>query len=278
MSYSTFAGPSSQPSLQSTQSALSQSTFGGPSQPYASQQSLQQPTDMNNIGPLASQSMSEILLEPLGRLQTLSQTLFQSLGPPQSRPPPPPSVSDLLAVDAQLATAVRLAQTHQVKQRRIEQLKEEVLELDRRWRDIVRTLDEGRRELDALIREGEERIKAIEEAKAAAIPYPELLAYAQSLSAFTSAPPNMPDLAPGQPPPPLFFPPFPNEEKMRRGHMNDEAPLGILGETHSVGKPPTVSPKVELPAHMAANPYRPDFRPPQQQGFVDFDLDLNPDL
>lgn len=71
---------------------------------------------------------------------------------------------------------------------------------------------------------------------AAAIPYPELLAYAQSLSAFTSAPPNMPDLAPGQPPPPLFFPPFPNEEKMRRGHMSDEAPLGILGETHSVGK------------------------------------------
>ena len=69
---------------------------------------------------------------------------------------------------------------------------------------------------------------------AAAIPYPELLAYAQSLSAFTSAPPNMPALAPGQPPPPLFFPPFPNEEKMRRGHMNDEAPLGILGETHSV--------------------------------------------
>ena len=26
----------------------------------------------------------------------------------------------------------------------------------------------------------------------------------------------MPALAPGQPPPPLFFPPFPNEEKMRR--------------------------------------------------------------
>ena len=71
----------------------------------------------------------------------------------------------------------------------------------------------------------------------ASIPYPELLAYAQSLSAFTSAPPNMPDLnLPGQPPPPLFFPPFPNEEKMRRGHLNAEAPLGSLGETHSVGR------------------------------------------
>lgn len=71
----------------------------------------------------------------------------------------------------------------------------------------------------------------------ASIPYPELLTYAQSLSAFTSAPPNMPDLTlPGQPPPPLFFPPFPNEEKMRRGHLNAEAPLGPLGETHSVGR------------------------------------------
>ena len=71
----------------------------------------------------------------------------------------------------------------------------------------------------------------------ASIPYPELLAYAQSISAFTSAPPNMPDLAlPGQPPPPLFFPPFPNEEKMRRGRLNAEAPLGLLGETHSVGR------------------------------------------
>lgn len=134
----------------------------------------------------------------------------------------------------------------------------------------------------------------------AAIPYPELLAYAQSLSAFTSAPPNMPDLAlPGQPPPPLFFPPFPNEEKMRRGHMNDEAPLGLLGETHSVGKgtsahpvcplyltafvsaAPTVQPRsVEHPDHLlgpGANPYRPDLRAPQQQ-FFDLDLDLNPDL
>ena len=70
----------------------------------------------------------------------------------------------------------------------------------------------------------------------AALPYPELLTYAQNISAFTSAPPNMPEMVPGQPPPPLFFPPFPNEERMRRGRLNAEAPLGILGETHSVGR------------------------------------------
>ena len=111
----------------------------------------------------------------------------------------------------------------------------------------------------------------------------------------------MPDLTlPGQPPPPLFFPPFPNEEKMRRGRLNDEAPLGLLGETHSVGKRKSLSeavfageayvdfavalttpPKsVDLPPHMAgpsAHPYRPDQRPPQPE-FFDLDLDLNPDL
>jgi hypothetical protein len=33
---------------------------------------------------------------------------------------------------------------------------------------------------------------------------------------------------------PLFFPPFPNEEMMRRGRLNAERPLGGLGENHSV--------------------------------------------
>lgn len=75
--------------------------------------------------------------------------------------------------------------------------------------------------------------------KEASVPYPELLAYAQRLSAFTAAPPNLPDDNSnlyGQEPQPLFFPPFPNEEKMRRGRLNAEAPLALLGEVHSVGK------------------------------------------
>jgi hypothetical protein len=69
----------------------------------------------------------------------------------------------------------------------------------------------------------------------AAIPYPELLAYAQSISAFTSAPPGLAMPEPGAiGPVPLFFPPFPNEEMMRRGRLNAERPLGGLGENHSV--------------------------------------------
>jgi len=228
----------------------------------------------------AQDSMKAILLQPLADLQSLSQTLFLSLSPPQSKPPPPPPISAFLSCDTTLAGAIQLARVHQDRQRKIENLKDEVLELESRWKDICRELADSKRELEGMIEEGEERCGATEEAKKASIPYPELLAYAQSLSAFSSAPPNMPDLSlPGQPPPPLFFPPFPNEEKMRRGRLNAEAPLGLLGETHSVGRPPTVSPKAaEGPPLMGAgsNIYRQDNRPQQQ--FFDLDLDLNPDL
>jgi len=225
--------------------------------------------------------MNETLHEPLNELTKLSQILFHSLSPSQTKPPPPPPLDAFIRVDAALADALQLTAVHQRKQGRIESLKSEIFELEARWRDICTQLEEGKRTLERIIDEGDERIKGIEEAREAAIPYPELLAYAQSLSAFTSAPPNMPDLSlPGQPPPPLFFPPFPNEEKMRRGRLNAEAPLGLLGETHSVGKPPAPSPKSAEPFRDAAphaNPYRHDHHRPQQQVF-DFDLDLNPDL
>lgn len=200
-------------------------------------------------------SMTDILLTPLDKLQKLSQTLFLSLGPAQSKPPPPPGIFEFQEVDHALNSALQLARVHQINQGRIEELKSEVLGLEARLREVWSELEQGKRDLEEIIEEGDVRLKAIEKAKAgrssaphsvdspipncftAAIPYPELLAYAQSLSAFTSAPPHTPDLnIPGQPPPPLFFPPFPNEEKMRRGRLNAEAPLGPLGETHSVGR------------------------------------------
>ncbi|KAG6828921.1 hypothetical protein H0H92_006307 [Tricholoma furcatifolium] len=224
-----------------------------------------------------AQSMSNILLTPLNDLQALSHTLFLSLSPAQTKPPPPPTLAAFLECDKALSAAINLAHKHQIKQRRIDALEQEILELETRWREIASALEDGKRELEDMIEEGDERIKAIEHSRKAAVPYPELLAYAQSISAFTSAPPNMPDLSlPGQSS--LFFPPFPNEEKMRRGRLNAEAPLGLLGETHSVGRPPTISPKVnELDQQHGGNIYRQDLRGPQPQ-FFDFDLDLNPDL
>ncbi|KAF9531720.1 vitamin-D-receptor interacting mediator subunit 4-domain-containing protein [Crepidotus variabilis] len=223
--------------------------------------------------------MSTTLLTPLNELQALAQILFLSLSPPNTKPPPMPPLSAFIECDKALAAAINLAHIHQTKQRKIDALETEILELEAKWRAICTELATGKAELEEIIEEGDERLKAVEAAKKASIPYPELLAYAQSLSAFSSAPPNMPDLSlPGQPPPPLFFPPFPNEEKMRRGRLNAEAPLGLLGETHSIGRPPTASPKIDQAQNIpGANPYRHDLRAPQPQVF-DLDLDLNPDL
>ncbi|KAH9031312.1 hypothetical protein EDB85DRAFT_2133456 [Lactarius pseudohatsudake] len=199
----------------------------------------------------APASLPRLLLGPLNHLNSVAQQLLQPLSPPHTKPPHPPSITALADADAALSSV------------------SDVLAPENSRRNVIVQLEEGRRDLEAIIAEGDQ-------AKPGAIPYPELLAYAQSLSAFTSAPPNLPDLSlPGQPPPPLFFPPFPNEEKMRRGHLNAEEPLGPLGETHSVGRPPSQSP--EPHRGQAANPYRPmDNRPPQQM--FELDLDLNPDL
>lgn len=111
------------------------------------------------------ESMSSILMDPLNELQSLSQTLFLSLSPPQTKPPPPPPLEAFLRCDRTLADAINLAQTHQIKQRQIEALETEILGLENQWRKICEELDKGKKELQELIEEGEERLKAIEQAK-----------------------------------------------------------------------------------------------------------------
>jgi mediator of RNA polymerase II transcription subunit 4 len=110
-------------------------------------------------------SMTSILLEPLNELQSLSQALLLSLSPAQTKPPPPPPVESFLNCDAAIAEALQLAHVHQIKQRRIESLKNEILDLEASWREICSELEKGRQDLQNLIREGDERIKAIVEAK-----------------------------------------------------------------------------------------------------------------
>ena len=99
-------------------------------------------------------------------------------------------------------------------------------------------------------------------------------------------------------PVPLFFPPFPNEEKMRRGRLNVEKPLGGLGESHSVkrehfcdilividlgntyfraARSPSPKPTQATRDRPGVNPYRHEVRT-QTQTVFDLDLDLNPDL
>ncbi len=110
-------------------------------------------------------SISATLLGPLNELQSLSQTLFLALSPPQSKPPPLPELATFLQCDKALASAIGLAHIHQLKQRKIDALEAEILDLDAQWREICRELAAGKAELEEIIEEGDGHIKAIDDAK-----------------------------------------------------------------------------------------------------------------
>ncbi len=67
-----------------------------------------------------------------------------------------------------------------------------------------------------------------------AVPYEVILGYASNLANFTSAPPSA-DAPMSVSAMSTFRPPFPTEEMMRRGKMNEEPPLGSLGEMTEIG-------------------------------------------
>jgi mediator of RNA polymerase II transcription subunit 4 len=76
-----------------------------------------------------------------------------------------------LACDEALSSAITLARIHQTKQRRVDALEKDILDLEARWREIAFELDGGRKELEEMIEEGEERVKAIEQAKKGMDPF-----------------------------------------------------------------------------------------------------------
>ena len=130
-----------------------------------SMQQVQQPRDS-----LPTDSMTHLLLGPLNHLNSVAQQLFQSLSPPHTKPPPPPAIAALANADAALAEAIQSAHIHQKKQQHIEALKAEVLSLEASWRTVIMQLEEGRRDLEAIILEGDVHLDAIEQAKAGTVP------------------------------------------------------------------------------------------------------------
>lgn len=128
---------------------------------------MSQPPPFPNLPPQPApqyDSTSSILLAPLNELQAISQALFLSLGPPHTKPPPPPPLSAVLACDEAISSAIDVARLHQFKQARIEALTAEIADIDVRWKDICMELELGKRDLEVLLEDSEERIKAIEQA------------------------------------------------------------------------------------------------------------------
>ena len=132
-------------------------------------------------------SMSGQLLKPIEEFQRLSQTLFLSLsGDQTARRVPPPSVSLFIECDAEISRALDTARKHQIKQRRIEALKQDILDLNAEWRRVCSELEAGKQELEIMIKEGDERIESIEKAKygRSAFPHPVWRRLSQQRSLF----------------------------------------------------------------------------------------------
>ncbi|KAF8324321.1 vitamin-D-receptor interacting mediator subunit 4-domain-containing protein [Cantharellus anzutake] len=246
----------------------------------------------------ACQSMREVLMRPLNRIDTLSQALLRSLAPSQSsvaKPPAAPPISAFIETDQALASAVNMAKVHQEKQREIDALTQEILELERDLRDKIRFLVNGRNALGEILRESEESLEAIDQAAKGSVPYDVILGYASNIANFTSAPPTMelpsPNTQMSVSAMSTFRPPFPTEEMMRRGKMNEEPPLGSLGETTEIGAvaPSIVSTNAYQEGDLAVpgpglatqySTYASRHRTTQDSAPAGdlFDLDLNPDF
>lgn len=233
--------------------------------------------------------MREILSIPLAQFETLTNQLFISLSTVSqtaasysfSNSLTAPDVESFVQCEAALAEALNQARHHQIKQRRIEQLKEEIVSLDWRLNDICEQLKKDKGELEDIIREAEVRVKAIDRTEKAAIPADYILAYAQNLTNSTSAPLMDTNPGPDQLAPPAFQGPYPDDAKLRQGSLGRSGArlTEPVGEARIVGEPaPSPLGPARAPAASAADTRRhPGHYRPPPAAIPDFGLDLSDD-
>ncbi|KAG8964930.1 hypothetical protein FRC05_003536 [Tulasnella sp. 425] len=225
-------------------------------------------------------SMREVLSIPLAQFEALTNQLFASLAtvPPTaaaysfSNSLTAPDVESFVHCEVALAEALNQARLHQIKQRRIEQLKEDIVALDWRLNDICEKLKEDKSALEEIIREAEVRVKAIDRTEKA---------YAQNLTNHTSAPLMDTNPSPDQMAPPAFRPPYPDDAILRLGSLGRSGArlTEPVGEARIVGEPaPSPLGPARAPAPSAADTKRHPghYRPPPAV-IPDFGLDLSDD-
>ncbi|KAG8854302.1 hypothetical protein FRB96_007707 [Tulasnella sp. 330] len=226
------------------------------------------------------QSMREILNAPLAEFEALTNQLFLSLASPSSlRSQPPPSVEAFIQCDKALAAALAQAREHQIKQGRIERLKEEIVQLEWRLRDICLKVTQDKTELETMIRIGEDRIKAMDRAEKSPLPTDIILTYAANLGSYSSAPPMDTDPSTEQQAPPAFRPPYPPDWILRRGLLASQSGMlpEVVGEEKPVGEPivsPNAQPKPNHPIERQQR-HPGHYRPTTVSDL--FELDLNPE-
>lgn len=195
---------------------------------------------------------------PVLRLSALSGAFFHAFGSTTKthKPLVPSTLAEFIECDSRLAAALHEARIHQGRQREIDKLMLEVVALDAQLREAIIALTEGKDVLESIISDGIAILDRADLASkgglnciqntvssllmlanvAGAVSHRTILSYASNLAKFTSAPPTVEPLRPESIFEGNIIPPFPTVEMMRRGKMNNEIPLGSLGESREVGR------------------------------------------
>ncbi|KAL0247756.1 hypothetical protein I308_103834 [Cryptococcus tetragattii IND107] len=141
-----------------------------------------------------------------------------------------------------LSGLVREVGQHQEAYRRLVEKKKEVAGLEMRVRGLVKRLEEGRKELEGMIDQGEKSLQDIEKSEREPVPAKTLMAHAQSLSKHSSAPVSS-LLAPVDK---AQYAPWPTEMSMRMGLLFQlEGSMSGMGERGVVGEEQKAPQKVE---------------------------------
>lgn len=181
----------------------------------------------------------------LANVNSQSQLLTQIFGSVANPAAIPRLYSALASTTDDLAGLLEEARQHQRAHQAMLKQKAQVLAMEKQVRAMLVTLETGRSELQSLVNQGKETAEIMERASkgwfagfsvliVAPIDTARLLAHAQALAPYTSAPVSTLLGAV-----PLAFPPYPSEAEMRSGRMHREGQvMGRYGDFQPVAAVP----------------------------------------
>ncbi|KAF9944898.1 hypothetical protein BGZ72_001856 [Mortierella alpina] len=167
-------------------------------------------------------SLRQLVRTQITEYSRLTQNLFTSLDALADGKGTPSVPNDIMKqivqLDSTLMGAVEKIEAHQIQQRKIRQVRQEIDEQNKAIMTVIQTLREAKQVLESNLENLEEKRAASAEARSAEVSVGEIVAYANRLSNYTSAPPNFNPSDPNQ----NFEPPYPREINMRAGILNQQ--------------------------------------------------------
>ncbi|KAF9438404.1 hypothetical protein BGZ76_008058 [Entomortierella beljakovae] len=167
-------------------------------------------------------SLRQMVRNQITEYSRLTQTLFTSLELMTDGKAPPAQPSEVMKkivqLDNTLMGAVEKIELHQKQQQRIRKVRLEIEEQNKAIMKVIQSLRDAKQVLESNFEDLEEKRAVTADARSAEISVNEIIAYANRLSNYTSAPPNFNPADPNHP----FEPPYPREVSMRAGILNQQ--------------------------------------------------------